>query len=197
MQITKTHVLFNEEERRLYNIVETFCDTLIASTLKGDRDSKRNEKLLSLLQDPDIKIRTGRKSPDATTFGDFAVLISDPAEPQEEDSDQAYDAMVKYFTTCELFFACFEQNAKDSMPQSVRDFMDMPFDTFFRFAELCGTLPMACTKLSKAYNTKGKTVAELYREMEDAALNSGKTDIVSMILLFACPLAMIQLFPCE
>ena len=194
MQIAKPYVSFNEEERRLYNIVEAFCNTLIAPSLKGSADPEQYEKLLALLQDPSVNIRTGRKSPDTTTFGDFAVLLAEPTHPQEASDD----LIATYFTACELFFACFEPHVKDSMPQSVRDFMDMPFDTFFHFAELCSTfpktLPKACTKRREAYNTKGKTVAELYDEVYETCLNGDKTQIVSLITLFAVPLAMIQLY---
>lgn len=188
----KKLLLFDEEERRFYTIVMDFLDTLIAPTLKEIVTEEKYEKLLSLLQDPSIKIRTGRKSPDTTTFGDFAVLLT---ESEGKESEPLAESLETYFNIFELYFACFGNSTKDSLPQSVRDFLYMPFDAFFHFAEPCNVLPKACREAHAAYDTIGKSVEALFGEVFAEVLKGNKMQLNNLIHLFAYPLAMIQLFP--
>lgn len=188
---------FNEEERRLYHIAEAFRDTLVAPTLEGLAAIKQYKNLLSLLKRPDIQIRTGRKSPDTTTFGDIAVLL---ANSLGGGFGHSPESLFEYFDALEIFFACFGDENEDSKPQSVCDFMHMPFDAFYHFAELCGTLPKACTEAYTANNTGGKSVTELFSEV-CKGIESDKISFLSqlagLVALFAYPMAMFQLFPCD
>ncbi|MCH5190207.1 MAG: hypothetical protein J1F37_06565 [Oscillospiraceae bacterium] len=172
-----------------YNIVDTFLETDVSTTLKKIGDIDAQEKLNELLHNQNVKIRSYRQSYEKVTFGDLAVLIA------ELDLDSAKE-IAKQAT--DIFFACFESAESVTCEElkSVHDFLHMPFKDLFYYAEQCG-IPKKRREIYDIYRIKKESVDNespltVYREI---TANTSKAPNKPLIDLLALPLAIIMEIP--
>lgn len=172
-----------------YNVVNTFLETSVSTTLKKIGDDDAQEKLNELLHNQDVKIRSYRQSYEEVTFGDLAVLIA------ELDLGFAKDIAIQ---ATDVFFACFDSAESVTCEElkSVHDFLYMPFKDLFYYAEQCG-IPKRRREIYDIYRIKKESVDNespltVYREI---TANTSKAPNKPLIDLLALPLAIIMEIP--
>ena len=177
-----------------------FRDTVAYPVLEQIGATADCERLCAIVQDPQVKIRSGRQSPDTTTFGDLAVLITEQYYDQTGDPDIALDLL-------DIFFEFFDVPDASHNPQSVRDFQNMQYDTFYHFGEMC-----LATDFDKRFDktiADEQSVYEYYHELraefhynfmmmapELYTKQKAMENYEALVRRFVYPLSLLQLFPC-
>ena len=208
----KLHPYLNDEERKLYNIVEEFRDTLFIPTVEKVFKPENFQRCCDILKNSGMKTFTGRTGTDVT-FGDMAALLAEWYQEPRTGYDARADLLAAAIGTfLEVYLLdCNEER----VPQSVRDFLCMPFEAFYRFAKATNALSEACdnfyTEHAKHYDLGTESVQGAFRNA-DAELTveemmhddfSGEFELEKsvkfdkLVCFFINTLATLQAFPLE